>query len=468
MLKERRKAFEGLARAVDLGVIAAAFAGAASTCERLSGVEPLASMPGWSASGGSAAAYQYALFLLISLLGWLTVTQWRSSYRSHRVERPWPTFRSHMATQLMWAMLAGLSAFLLKLPILSRTFFLIFLPLSMILLSVRIAATKFMLRFLRARGFNLRTVVVVGDAERASRLAEFISRESSAGYRVVSLIRGIDAANGKPFTQKFDEAFLLTGDGVPDPELLALKLIKQGKRVHLVPGIFDATLFRQEMGNFAGIPVLSIGGYGLSDLETAAKRFLDVAASILLLTILAPAMALVALMIKLSSRGPVLFAQERLGAGRRRFRMYKFRTMRKDAEETLLADADLYQAYVANTYKLPKGKDPRITPLGKFLRKTSVDELPQLLNVLKGDMSLVGPRPIVPREIEKYGDYASLFLSVKPGLTGYWQIQGRSEITDYTRRAELDIEYIRDQSLRNDVDILLRTVPAVLRRKGAY
>jgi exopolysaccharide biosynthesis polyprenyl glycosylphosphotransferase len=468
MLKGRRKTFEGLARAVDVGVIAVAFAGAATACERLNGVKPLAWLPGWPGSDASGASYQYALLFMISLIGWLVVTQWKSNYRSHRTERPWPTFRSHLTTQLLWMMLTGLCAFLLKLQLLSRMFFLTFFPVSMALLSARVVGTKLLLRFFRARGFNLRSVVVVGDVEHAARLAEFIRRESSAGYRVVSAIRGSDAAKGKFPTQEFEEVFLLTGDGVPDAELLVLKLIKQGKRVHLLPGIFDATLFRQEMGHLAGIPLLSIGGCGLSDLERVTKRFLDVAASILLLTVLAPLLALVALAIKLSSRGPVLFAQERLGAGGCRFRLYKFRTMRKDAEKALQSDPDLYQTYVANNYKLPQGRDPRVTALGKFLRKTSVDELPQLLNVLKGDMSLVGPRPIVPREIEKYGDYASLFLSVKPGLTGYWQIQGRSGITDYARRAELDIEYIRDQSLRNDVDILLRTVPAVLRGRGAY
>lgn len=468
MLKERRKTFEGLVRVVDVSLIAIAFAGAAIACERLNGIQPLAWLRGWGDANSSRASYQYALLFLVSLIAWLAVAQWMGSYQPHRAERSWHTFRSHLTTQLLWVMLTGLCVFLLKLQLLSRMFFLTFLPISMLLLSGRAMGTKFLLQFLRAKGFNLRSVVIVGDPERAHRLAQFINRESSAGYCVVSVISGNDAVQWELLATKVDEVFLLTGDDVPNAELLVPKLIKQGKRVHLVPGVFDATLFREEIRHFAGIPVLSIGGYGLSDLETRAKRFLDVAGSILLLAILAPLLALVAVAIKVFSRGPVLFAQERLGTRGRRFRLYKFRTMCEDAEKVLQSDPDLYRAYVANNYKVPKGKDPRVTALGGLLRKTSVDELPQLLNVLRGDMSLVGPRPIVPREIEKYGDYASLFLSVKPGLTGYWQIQGRSEISDYTRRAELDIEYIRDQSLRNDVNILLRTVPAVLRRKGAY
>ena len=179
-------------------------------------------------------------------------------------------------------------------------------------------------------------------------------------------------------------------------------------------------------------------------------------------------LAIVALAVKLSSPGPVLFRQERLGKGGQRFRIYKFRTMYQDAEKILRSDLAVYQKYIENNYKLPPGQDCRITPIGRFLRTTSLDELPQLFNVLKGEMSLVGPRPIVPPEIEKYGDYGALFMSVRPGLTGNWQVSGRSEVSDYARRTALDIEYIRDQSLRTDIDILLKTIPAVLSRKGAH
>jgi lipopolysaccharide/colanic/teichoic acid biosynthesis glycosyltransferase len=142
--------------------------------------------------------------------------------------------------------------------------------------------------------------------------------------------------------------------------------------------------------------------------------------------------------------------------------------MRCDAERELAKSPSLYQTYLANNYKLPAGEDPRLTAVGGFLRTISLDELPQLINVIKGEMSLVGPRPILPAEIGEYGEFASLFLSVKPGMTGRWQVSGRSEIQEYQQRVELDLGYIRDQSLRTDVGILLRTIPTVLRRKGAY
>jgi lipopolysaccharide/colanic/teichoic acid biosynthesis glycosyltransferase len=232
--------------------------------------------------------------------------------------------------------------------------------------------------------------------------------------------------------------------------------------------LFDCTLFRQNLEEFAGVPVLSVGGHGVDPLEAATKRFLDIAGSAVLLLILSPALLLSALLVKFSSRGPILFSQERLGKDGRRFKMFKFRTMYRDAEERLHSDPELFRKYLQNNHKLPGKDDPRVAPLGEFLRTTSLDELPQLFNVLRGDMSLVGPRPITPPQLDQYGEYSPLFLSAKPGITGYWQVNGRSDITDFSCRTALDIGYIRDQSLKTDVEVLLKTIPAVLRRTGAH
>jgi lipopolysaccharide/colanic/teichoic acid biosynthesis glycosyltransferase len=163
-----------------------------------------------------------------------------------------------------------------------------------------------------------------------------------------------------------------------------------------------------------------------------------------------------------------LFVQKRLGRKGEAFNLYKFRSMHCDAEAELMRSPEIYKRYIANNYKLRPDEDPRLTPIGRFVRAMSIDELPQLINVLRGEMSVVGPRPIVPAEIANYGEFASLFLSAKPGLTGHWQVSGRSEILEYRERVELDMEYIRDQSIKTDFEILLRTVPVVLRRKGAY
>src|SRR5208283_5518919 len=205
----------------------------------------------------------------------------------------------------------------------------------------------------------------------------------------------------------------------------------------------------------------------LTPIQAAVKRTIDLVVSAVLLIALSPVMAAIAAAIKLASPGTVLFRQRRLGLNGKPFTLYKFRTMRADAEKILKNSPSLYAKFLENNFKLPKGEDPRLAPLGRFLRAASLDELPQLFNVLIGEMSLVGPRPIVPHEAVQYGDSAMLFMSAKPGMTGNWQVNGRSEIAEYEKRVELDLEYIRDQSIGKDLEILLRTVPAVLRRRGA-
>jgi lipopolysaccharide/colanic/teichoic acid biosynthesis glycosyltransferase len=201
--------------------------------------------------------------------------------------------------------------------------------------------------------------------------------------------------------------------------------------------------------------------------QVILKRTVDVVLSALGILLLAPLLVAVAVGVKVESPGPVFFRQKRLGLGGEPFTIFKFRSMRKDAEEILAGNEELNRRHQENGFKLPESEDPRISAFGAFLRKSSLDELPQLFNVLKGDMSLVGPRPIVVPELEHYGEGASTFLAVRPGVTGQWQINGRSEV-GYPQRALLDIDYIREWSLGSDLDILVRTVPAVIRRKGAH
>jgi len=199
-----------------------------------------------------------------------------------------------------------------------------------------------------------------------------------------------------------------------------------------------------------------------------AKRCFDALGSGVGLVLLLPVFAAVGLTIVLSSPGPIFFSHLRIGQHGRTFRIVKFRTMRCDAEEVLRRDPALWEKYVANDFKLPAGEDPRITRIGRWLRKTSLDELPQLWNVLKGEMSLVGPRPIVQAELEQwYGQQATELLSVPPGMTGLWQVAGRSDIR-YPERTELELQYVRTQSIFMDLKLLFWTVLQVLKSKGAH
>ena len=201
-------------------------------------------------------------------------------------------------------------------------------------------------------------------------------------------------------------------------------------------------------------------------LERAIKAGFDVIAAALLLVLLSPLLLALALYVR-ADGGPVFYAHPRIGRGGRRFRCLKFRTMVPDADRRLrelLAADPAAAAEWAATQKLTA--DPRIVGIGALLRRTSLDELPQLLNVLAGDMSLVGPRPIVEAEIGRYADDIAAYYAVRPGMTGLWQVSGRSR-TSYAHRVRLDVAYVRNWSLPADVSILLRTIPAVLSRRGA-
>ncbi|MEZ0327426.1 MAG: sugar transferase [Fimbriimonas sp.] len=194
-----------------------------------------------------------------------------------------------------------------------------------------------------------------------------------------------------------------------------------------------------------------------------AKRVFDIVVAATLIVLLAPVLILVALAIGLQDGFPVVFRQKRLGYCGKTFYIYKFRTMVKNAEEVLRSRPELLEEY-RRTYKIEN--DPRISKLGKFLRESTLDELPQLFNVLKGDMSLVGPRPIVEPELAKYGENAEIYLAMKPGCAGLWQCSGRSD-TSYDQRVALDRTYYHRSSLRYDISILCRTFKAVLVRHGA-
>jgi exopolysaccharide biosynthesis polyprenyl glycosylphosphotransferase len=216
-----------------------------------------------------------------------------------------------------------------------------------------------------------------------------------------------------------------------------------------------------------GQPFIELRAATLRGNQLVAKRALDVVAAGLALLFLAPVMLLIVLAIRIESPGPAIFGHRRAGRHGRPFRCYKFRSMRRDAELILRSNPELYAEYLQNDYKLPPERDPRITRVGRLLRMTSLDELPQLWNVLRGHMSLVGPRAITIDELRHYGTEQPLFLSLKPGLTGVWQVNGRSTI-HYPHRTVVELGYVRSWSLARDLGILLRTIPAVLSRRGAY
>lgn len=208
---------------------------------------------------------------------------------------------------------------------------------------------------------------------------------------------------------------------------------------------------------------LSFSGAGSS----ALKRLMDFTLALAALVFIFPLLAFIAILIKIKDPGPIFFAQTRIGRNGREFKCLKFRTMVVDAQQrldALLASDPVAAKEWRTSQKI--SNDPRITPLGAFLRRSSLDELPQLINILKGEMSIVGPRPIQWNEAVRYGDKFDFYLSTRPGLTGLWQISGRSD-TSYGERVNLDVSYVRDWSVLGDIKIIAMTVPAVLFSKGA-
>jgi exopolysaccharide biosynthesis polyprenyl glycosylphosphotransferase len=332
---------------------------------------------------------------------------------------------------------------------------------------------------LRLRGELSYRTLILGANEEAVKIAESLQPMSS-GFTPVGLVRtdfGWVSWDGVPVLGSVDQlsdiveanqiesVFVASSAVGPDLMKRVTKYLRRHDLVvHISANMTDfltSTLTVQRVGNLLS---LSLRPVRLSGTQAAMKRTFDLLVSMLAILVAAPIWAVVAALIKTTSRGPVLFRQERIGQGGHPFTMYKFRSMVRGAETMLTQLVDRNEASGA-LFKIRN--DPRVTRIGRWLRRWSLDELPQLLNVLKGDMSLVGPRPPLPNEVAMYEDWHHGRLEVRPGITGLWQVGGRSELTfdDYVR---LDLFYIENWSITYDLFILSKTIPAVLFRKGAF
>ncbi len=255
----------------------------------------------------------------------------------------------------------------------------------------------------------------------------------------------------------------------PDfPQEEAVELVDQchrrGIRVRLAPSTMEILIHRAEFVPGQSVPLFELGPPAFEGIDFALKRTFDIVGATLLLIVLSPLLLALTLAVVLTSRGPILFRSMRRGIGQRPFACLKFRTMHTDAEER---QADLEELNEASGALFKIRDDPRLTPVGRFLRRFSLDELPQLINVLRGEMSLVGPRPLPERDYTMLEDWHRKRYLVLPGITGLWQVSGRSEL-DFDDLVHLDFLYLEHWSLALDLTILLKTIPAVISRRGAY
>jgi exopolysaccharide production protein ExoY len=327
-------------------------------------------------------------------------------------------------------------------------------------------------------GVALERLVVVGSWEDEWRVREHHHRTGMRGLDVVghlsprsesppSALGTLDRLTATLQRHDIDRVVISASLGAESIRDVVHECFLRGVAVSIVPATLHDLGYRVTGREVFGWSMLELDVPRLHMLQLILKRGVDLVFAAVGLLLLAPLLLALAIAVKLDSPGPIFFRQRRLGVDGRPFTIFKFRSMRADAEQFLRANPRLYRRYVELGFKLPPDEDPRISKLGAFLRASSLDELPQLFNILIGDMSLVGPRPIVPDEIKEYGSDAPTFLGVKPGLTGYWQVSGRSGV-GYPERAELDINYIMGWSFALDLKILARTVPAVLWRRGAH
>lgn len=364
----------------------------------------------------------------------------------------------------------------------SRLFFLYATLLIIVFLIVARLARRGVMRALRTRGVGVDRVLIVGSGEVGLTVMRNLMAQPELGFQVVGFVdddpergstnigrfQALGSTANLPAilrSQQVDEV-IITLPWQQRRQILAItsQAARANVRPRIVPDLFQMSLSMVEMQNVAGIPMLTPNDTQLSPWARAFKRGVDVVGSAFGLLIFSPLLAIIALAIRLDSPGPVIFSQPRVGRQGKLFQVFKFRTMVKNADQIKDQVRHLNEAQ-GPMFKIRD--DPRITRVGRFLRRTSLDELPQFWNSLLGDMSLVGPRPALPEEVADYADWHRQRLATAPGITGLWQISGRSDLS-FEEMVLLDIYYIENWSPLLDLSILLRTIPQFIAGRGAY
>jgi len=428
--------------------------------------------------------FYYTRFVFIPLALCLLSFQ---SFQLYRSWRGWKFYQEFIAIVKAWGTVVGVLLFyffIFKIShAYSRVVFLIWSLSTPLLLFVLHVIARKILRYYRSQGRNVRHAVIAGAGDLGMRLAREVEAIPWAGIEVVGFfddkIQEDEAMQvmGKPILGDISTIEGYLGCNDIDYVYIALPMRAEkkifsilrncrslGARIYLVPDLYTFGLHHAEIQSLGNLMILNFNP------NTEWKRGFDVIFAGMALFLTLPLTLIIALFIKLESRGSVFYRHRRIAAAGKEFDCLKFRTMSEGAEEKLramLAQDPALREEWQRTFKLKN--DPRVTRIGHFLRRTSLDELPQFLNVLKGEMSVVGARPIVARELSDfYKESAGRYCSMKPGVTGPWQVGGRSDIEDYKERVELDDWYILNYSLWTDLKIIVKTVSCMWPGKGAY
>ncbi len=413
--------------------------------------------------------------LWVICFGWLIAIWAFGGYARRFLVAGSDEYRRVLHASFVFACLLGAVCYLLEI-YLSRTFFaLLFIMGIPALLAGRILL-RMVLRKIQRSGVMVRHALVVGPMVQSREIIETLRRESWLGYCVAGQYTPITAGSRRTEEDSLRSVIVRSGvdtviftssstESAAGFRQLAWELEHEDIEIIVVPAVTDIAADRVQMRPVAGLPLVHLEAPRARGAMEWGKRAFDVVGTIGILILLSPVMLVAALAVKLNDGGPVFFTQTRIGLNGEPFKFFKFRSMVTDAEARKAALAQ--QADRSNGMMFKMTRDPRITAPGRILRRYSIDELPQLFNVLLGDMSLVGPRPALREEVDNYSDVARRRLSVRPGLTGLWQVSGRSDLP-WEETVRLDTYYVDNWSFVQDLTILFRTVQAVFSSRGAY
>lgn len=421
--------------------------------------------------------------LIALLLLWKLTFSSLGFYRSKRLSPAFSEIPTLLQGSVAATVLLGILSGLFRVHTVTFAVLLRFLPLATFVLVVSRQAVRQGLKALRRRGRNLRHVVIVGTNARAVEFSEHLLNRPELGYRLAGFIddrwvgplgrySSADLVSSLAGFSSYLRATVIDEVVIALPiksfyqeeEYLLKTCREHGVIVRVLTTFFSPDISGAQIDEAGNAPVVTFSSIPSDSLRLALKRALDIIGAALLIVALSPIMLMAFILIVVDSGMPALFAQERIGLNKRRFRIYKFRTMVAGAEK-LQAQLESRNEAQGPVFKIRN--DPRITRVGGFLRKTSIDELPQLFNVLRGEMSLVGPRPLAIRDYTGFSeDWQRRRFSVRPGITCLWQVSGRSSIS-FDQWMRLDMEYIDRWSLWLDMKILARTIPAVVKGSGA-
>lgn len=425
----------------------------------------------------------YSWVLVIVVPVWIFLLTYFGFYDSMRMKSFLSAIAGLLKVHVIGGLIVSSCVFLLHDINFSRLLFGCFIIFSLILLTLAKGGIKLLLNHFRRKGYNNKNILIVGSGPKIQPFIDIIHNQSDWGLTIVGLL-GLEenpagkSINGCRYLGEIDRllqvckehnidevVFSLPGGQLSMVDDYLIVLQEMGVTVRMVIDLYDSPISRKELVMLNdSIPILTYHCKAFDSGQLFLKRCLDIVGAIVGLGITALLLPFIALAIKLESKGPLFFGQQRVGENGRKFNCWKFRSMFVNAEEQ---KKDLMAHNEMNGAMFKMKDDPRVTRVGRFIRKTSLDELPQFWNVLKGEMSLVGTRPPTPDEVATYENWHRKRICIKPGITGLWQVSGRNQIQDFDEVVRLDIRYIEEWSLWLDIKLLFKTIRVVFAGKGA-